>query len=67
MKWNHDGSEFATGGEDGSVKTWSKTGNIRSNSLAQIDKPIYCLCWNPDNNAILYCSEKSIYVKPLQV
>ncbi|EAR82753.3 intraflagellar transporter (macronuclear) [Tetrahymena thermophila SB210] len=66
LKWNHDGSEFATGGEDGSIKTWSKTGNIRSNSLAQIDKPIYCLCWNPDSNAILYSSEKNIYVKPLQ-
>ncbi|EGR33781.1 intraflagellar transport protein, putative [Ichthyophthirius multifiliis] len=65
LKWSHDGSYLATGGEDGSIKTWSKTGNIRSN-LVQFDKPIYSLCWNPDNNTILYSSEKNIFVKPLQ-
>ncbi|CAD8115923.1 unnamed protein product [Paramecium primaurelia] len=64
IKWSVDGS-LATCGEDGALKIWSKTGIIRSN-LVQIDKPIYCIVWSPDNDGILYCSDKMIYIKPLQ-
>jgi intraflagellar transport protein 80 len=31
LKWSHDGGSLATAGEDGSIKVWSKTGNLRSN------------------------------------
>lgn len=34
VKWSHDGSMLLTGGEDGQVKLWSKSGNLRS-TLAQ--------------------------------
>lgn len=36
-KWSFDGTMLVTGGEDGQVKLWSKTGNLRS-SLAQTSK-----------------------------
>eukprot|EP00762_Andalucia_godoyi_P007615 ANDGO_00753.mRNA.1 Protein HIR1 len=29
IKWNHDGSALATGGEDGFVKIWSRNGQLR--------------------------------------
>jgi len=56
---------LATAGEDGTIKIWSKTGNLRSN-LVQIDKPIYAVCWSPDSDSVLYTTEKNIYIKPLQ-
>lgn len=31
LKWSNDGGSLATCGEDGSIKVWSKTGNLRSN------------------------------------
>jgi intraflagellar transport protein 80 len=31
LKWNYDGGALATAGEDGALKIWSKSGNIRSN------------------------------------
>lgn len=34
LKWNNDGSALATAGEDGSVKIWSRSGNLRS-AIAQ--------------------------------
>ena len=33
-KWSYDGTMLVTGGEDGQVKLWSKSGNLRS-TLAQ--------------------------------
>lgn len=64
--WNSDGTALATGGEDGALKQWSKTGHLRSN-LVQNDRAVYSLCWSPDDSAILFCSGKSITIKPIQV
>ena len=36
-KWSSDGTMLATGGEDGQIKLWSKSGNLRS-TLAQTSK-----------------------------
>lgn len=30
VKWNYDGSTLVTAGEDGTVKTWSRSGMLRS-------------------------------------
>ena len=55
---------LVTGGEDGQVKLWSKSGNLRS-TLAQTSGPIYSVCWSPDNDSILYASGKTLTIKPL--
>ena len=34
LRWNYEGSALVTAGEDGIVKQWSRTGNLRS-KLAQ--------------------------------
>eukprot|EP01016_Furgasonia_blochmanni_P034705 TRINITY_DN3774_c0_g2_i1.p1 TRINITY_DN3774_c0_g2~~TRINITY_DN3774_c0_g2_i1.p1 ORF type:complete len:779 (-),score=217.27 TRINITY_DN3774_c0_g2_i1:42-2378(-) len=65
LKWSNDGSALATAGEDGFIKIYSKTGNLRT-ILVQIDKPIYCVTWGPDNESVLFCFEKTISIKPLQ-
>jgi intraflagellar transport protein 80 len=49
LKWSSDGYSLVTAGEDGSIKIWSKSGNLRS-SFVQMETPIYCLCWSPDND-----------------
>jgi intraflagellar transport protein 80 len=62
VRWSSDGYSLMTAGEDGFIKIWSKTGyydyyfnyiifilgNLRS-SFVQLESPIYCICWNPDN------------------
>ncbi len=65
LKWNYDGGALATAGEDGCLKVWSKTGNLRSNLINNTDKPIYCVIWSPDNDSVLYCCERSITIKPM--
>jgi hypothetical protein len=34
LKWNYDGTALVTAGEDGFVKQWAQSGNLRS-KLAQ--------------------------------
>lgn len=46
LKWSYDGGALATTGQDGSLKIWSKNGNLRTN-LIQSDKPIYSVAWSP--------------------
>ena len=64
LKWSYDGGALATAGEDGALKIWSKSGNIRSN-LLQTSNPIYCVVWSPENDSVLYCSDKNIHIKSL--
>lgn len=63
-KFNHDGTALMTGGEDGFVKKWSKTGNLQS-KLVQTGRAIYSLSWSPDSQSILFCTEKYLTIKPL--
>lgn len=64
LKWSYDGGALATTGQDGSLKIWSKNGNLRTN-LVQSDKPIYSLAWSPESDALLYCFDKFIALKPI--
>ena len=65
IRWNHEGTAIATAGEDGVVKIWSKTGQLRS-TLAQTDSSVYSLSWAPDSNSLCFTSGKDVVVKPLQ-
>jgi intraflagellar transport protein 80 len=64
LKWSYDGSALASSGQDGSLKIWSKNGSLRTN-LIQSDRPIYSVVWSPESDAVLYCSDKSIFLKPI--
>ena len=64
LKWGQDGSALVSCGEDGAIKIFSKTGNLRSN-LVQLEKPIYSVVWSPDGDSVLFSSDKLIYIKPL--
>ena len=64
MKWSYDGGALATCGQDGTLKIWSKNGNLRTN-LVQTDKPIYSLSWSPESDSVLYSSDKFISIKPI--
>ncbi len=62
LKWSYEGT-LATAGEDGQIKTWSRGGMLRA-QVVQGGKPIYCLVWSPDSDAILYCSDKNLVIEP---
>lgn len=64
LKWSYDGGALASTGQDGSLKIWSKNGNLRTN-LIQSDKPIYSVAWSPESDAVLYCFDKFISLKPI--
>ena len=40
-----------TGGEDGAVKIWSRSGMLRS-TLVQSASPVYALAWSPDSSQV---------------
>jgi WD40 repeat protein len=42
LAWNLEGSSLVTAGEDGAIKQYSRTGNLRS-KLAQAEHPVYCV------------------------
>jgi intraflagellar transport protein 80 len=65
IRWSHDGSAILTAGEDGDVKTWSKTGNLRS-SLVSTGQSVYCACWGPDNDQVLIGNGKVLMIKTVQ-
>eukprot|EP00823_Brevimastigomonas_motovehiculus_P003574 TRINITY_DN219_c0_g1_i1.p1 TRINITY_DN219_c0_g1~~TRINITY_DN219_c0_g1_i1.p1 ORF type:complete len:839 (+),score=261.42 TRINITY_DN219_c0_g1_i1:24-2519(+) len=66
IRWNYEGTGLLTGGEDGYVKHWSRTGNLRS-KLVQEDRAIYACCWSPDNQSVLYASGPYLIIKSLRV
>ncbi|XP_042903024.1 intraflagellar transport protein 80 homolog [Parasteatoda tepidariorum] len=64
-RWSYDGTAFATAGEDGSVKIWSRSGMLRS-TLVSTSFPIYSLAWGPNSDQILHTSSRQLVIKPLQ-
>lgn len=65
IKWSRDGSAILTAGEDGEVKLWSKSGNLRS-VLASLGQSVYCACWGPADDQILIGNGKSLMIKSVQ-
>lgn len=65
LRWNYEGSALVTGGEDGVVKIWSRSGMLRS-TLIKTNFPIYCVVWSSDNDQCLYTNGKCLVIKSLQ-
>lgn len=65
VRWSHDGAALLTAGEDGDVKIWSKSGNLRS-CLASTGLSVYCARWSPDDEQVLICSNKTLMIKTVQ-
>ena len=65
VRWSHDGSALLTAGEDGDVKIWSKSGNLRS-TLFATGQSVYCACWGPDDDQVLVASGKTLMIKTVQ-
>lgn len=65
IRWSHDGSAILTCGEDGEVKVWSKSGNLRS-TLASIGQSVYAACWGPDDDQILIGNGKALMIRTVQ-
>ena len=63
-RWSNDGAGIVTGGEDGAVKIWSRSGMLRS-TLAQNAEPVYALSWSPDSQSVLYASGSILTIKAL--
>jgi intraflagellar transport protein 80 len=65
IRWSHDGAAILTAGEDGDVKTWSKSGNLRS-CLVSTGQSVYCACWGPDDDQVLIGNGKVLMIKTVQ-
>ena len=65
VRWSHDGSAILTGGEDGDVKIWSRSGNLRS-VLVSTGQCVYSICWGPDDEQVVVASGKSLIIKSVQ-
>jgi len=65
VRWNFDGTAIATCGEDGGVKVWSRSGQIRS-PLAQNSGVVHALAWSPEGDQLLFSYGKQIVIKPMQ-
>ncbi|KAH8859384.1 Intraflagellar transport protein 80 like [Schistosoma japonicum] len=64
-KWNFDGTSFATSGEDGQIKIWSRSGMLRS-TLCQNGYPVYSIAWGTNSNTMLFSLDKQLVMQPLQ-
>lgn len=64
IRWNSEGSGFVSGGEDGAIKSWSKSGHLRSN-LTTAENAVYSISWSPGDRAVLYASSHCVTIKPL--
>ncbi|KAA3681134.1 intraflagellar transport protein 80 [Paragonimus westermani] len=65
VKWNQDGTSFATSGEDGKLKVWSQSGMLRS-TLAQHGMPIYSFAWGSSTPQIVFTLGKQLILQSLQ-
>ena len=67
LKCNMDGLSLATSGEDGTVKIWSKSGNLRT-LLASYNQPIYAIAWGgKDDESLLIAHGNKLTVLHTQI
>lgn len=64
IRWSNDSSTLATGGEDGLIKIWSRSGMLRSTINAS-SLSVYALSWSPDSNSLVYSNGNHLLVKSL--
>ncbi|XP_046402466.1 intraflagellar transport protein 80 homolog [Ischnura elegans] len=68
-RWNNDGSSFLTGGEEGWVKGWSRSGLLRWSLepvSADNDTPaVHCAAWAPDGNSVVHGSGSTLFFRSL--
>lgn len=55
-----------TASEDGTIKIWSRSGNLRS-TLASIGRSVYAVCWGPDNDQLLFTNGPNLVIKTVQI
>jgi intraflagellar transport protein 80 len=65
VRWSHDGQAIVTGGEDGAVKVWSRSGMLRT-TLVSGAKPVFAARWGADNNSILIASGRELSIATIQ-
>jgi intraflagellar transport protein 80 len=65
-RWSYDGSAIVTGGEDGAVKTFSRTGQLRA-TIMKSKFPIYTVKWAPDDDQLLFSQGKDLLVKATKI
>ncbi len=65
IRWSQDGSTLLTAGEDGDVKIWSKSGNLRS-CLASLGQSVFCACWGPDGDQVLFGNGQELMIRSVQ-
>ncbi|KAG7389692.1 Intraflagellar transport protein 80 [Phytophthora pseudosyringae] len=66
LKWNYDGTALVTAGEDGTLKIWSRSGNLRS-TLATTGRSVYDVCWGPDSDQLLFMHGNNLVIKTVQL
>lgn len=66
LKWNYDGTALMTASEDGTIKIWSRSGNLRS-TLASIGRSVYAVCWGPDSDQLLFTNGPNLVIKTVQI
>ncbi|XP_066597521.1 intraflagellar transport protein 80 homolog [Prorops nasuta] len=63
-RWSSDGSAFLTGGEDGLIKIWSRSGMLRS-TIVRGNLPILSAAWSPDCSHLLYPQGVNLFLQTL--
>ena len=62
VAWSQGGEDIATGGEDGSVKLWSRMGMLRS-QLEQAPGPVRTVRWSADGQRVMWCTGSDVVIR----
>ncbi|KAL3318959.1 Intraflagellar transport protein 80 [Cichlidogyrus casuarinus] len=65
LKWDRDHVCFASSGEDGTIKIWSRSCMLRA-TIANNKSPIYSFAWGHLNSSIVCTDALNLTIKPIQ-